>query len=142
MTKAEKETQARLVDVLEANSRVLEKVFDVLTLIANPQISQPSVKVEEIVPGEIVLGPEMTASEVKEREDELYSTKDNKTEVTPDIDIEYCRKALHAIGTKIPNAEVKEFLASFGGAKTIPQLDKKYYSEFISKATAIMEANV
>lgn len=128
MTKAEKEIQAGLLTVLEANTKALNKIYDVLIKIANP--------------------PMMTANSttdptyIDEPVEAVPSAKESTEKETPapkKITLEYLRKAFHAIGTKITKEERKIFLAQFGGAKTIPSLDKKYYDNFIALATDIME---
>jgi hypothetical protein len=124
MTKKETELQNRLLDVLEANTKALANVFDIMVkIVEGPKqgCSKPQ-KAEEEVPQK-----EATPEEVPQNEAE--SSK---------IDIEYCRKAMKAISTKLPKEEVKEFLAQFGGATTIPNLEPKYYPAFIEGATKIM----
>ena len=129
MTKAEKDIQAGLLTVLELNTRALDKIYDVLTQIAKPR-------------GERVDHSEQTKwveSEPVEAVPPAIESTETETPAPKKITLEYLRKAFHAIGTKITKEERKIFLAQFGGAKTIPSLDKKYYDNFISLATDIME---
>ncbi len=128
MTKKETELQTRLLDVLEANTQALTAILELVTKLANPLHA-----VAPIVPrpleaiGEVAADPKPADPEEKKQ----------KTET--DITVEYCRKALKAISSKIGNDDAKAFLFKYG-AKTIPQLDEKYYEDFIAGATKIMEA--
>jgi hypothetical protein len=133
MTKKETELQNRLLDVLEANTKALTNVFDIMVKIAGtapPAVTEPQ-KPES---GETKALEEEEAAEMTKKAVESEEVPQNEAE----IDIEYCRKAMKAISTKLSKEEVKEFLAQFGGATTIPKLDKKYYPAFIEGATKIM----
>lgn len=119
MTKKETELQNRILTVLEGNTKALENLYDLMIKLfsTKPAFEIKESYAESIPPGE---------------------TK-HETSVKTEITVEYCRKALKAVRTKLSNDETRAFLFQFGEAKTIPDLDKKYYEDFIAKATAIMQ---
>ncbi len=135
MTKKEQDLQSRLLDLLEANTKVMGTVYDLLIKMSNPLIhiaSESAGAVQANGPGSIVQDDDPPAP--AEPPPKTPSEMDD-VEITE----EYCRKALKAIGTKLSKEDAKAFLAKFGGAKTIPPLDKKHYEAFIAEATKLME---
>jgi hypothetical protein len=141
MTKKEEAIQSRILDVLEANTRALGMVFEVLGKIAKNPPRACSTKTEkpEAPEQEEVPQKEAEPEEVPQNEAEPEEVPQNEAESEePEIDIEYCRKAMRAIQTRISKEEAKKFLASFDGATTIPKLDKKHYAAFIEGAKNIM----
>lgn len=127
MTKKEQELQGRLLDVLEANTRALGGVYDLLVSVSGAASKGCS-------------KPQKTEAPVKEEvpQKEAVSEEVPQKEATDSIDIEYVRKAMKAIMTKVTPAEAKELLATFDGATTVPKLKKKHYPAFIEAATKIM----
>lgn len=134
MTKKETETQTRLLDLLQANTRALEKVFDLLIRISGP----PLISGTPIYGGQNSAGHPVAPEQQDKPEDSPEETPPPK-EAETEITVEYIRKAMKAIQTKISKEEAKEFLAQFDGAKTIPKLDKKHYETFVAEATKIMK---
>ena len=122
MTKKETELQNKILTVLEGNTKALENLYDLLI-----KISQPPVLV--IPEAEPVKPAKPTNS------DKSKVTMSDGMEITA----EYCRKALKAVRTKLSDKETRVFLAQFGDAKTIPDLDVMYYDAFIQQATLIMK---
>lgn len=128
MTKKETELQTRLLDLLEANTQALAGITELLAKLANPPILVAPIE-RDPQPGSVVYTSDPKPADPEENKQET------KTDITP----EYCRKALKAISTRIGNDDAKKFLARFGKATTIPQLEEKYYEDFIAEATKIME---
>lgn len=127
MTKKESDLTTRLLDLLEANTKVMGTVYELLLKMTNPE--------PMVVPGEVAVSrDEVVTVTPDEVDDPPEAPEPAKTEITP----EYCRKALKAISKKCGTEEAKAFLASFGDAKTVPQLDEKYYEDFIAGATKMM----
>lgn len=142
MTKKEQEIQSRLLDLLDANTKVLEEICKLLVQAANPPlIVSPDGTKLDLKPG-VILPHSPADEEVPGPTPEKLTEEpiaETCTDTEPEITPEYCRKALKAITKKTSTKEAKAFLAKFGDAKTIPQLDKKYYGDFIEDATKIME---
>lgn len=122
MTKAEKEILEKILVALDKTCELLEKL-------ANP----PMVVANDL---SIAVEPEPVEAVAPAKE-----STETDSPTGQKLDLEYMRKAFHAIGTKLTKDERKIFLAQFGGAKTIPKLDEKYYSAFIDKAADIMKGD-
>ena len=143
MTKKEQELQTRLLDLLDANNKVLEQICALLVKAASPLVAEtcqvnPEQDIHKVATRDKDREVQVEAPETPEVTvaPEAPEAPEVDTEITP----EYCRKALKAITKKTSTKEAKAFLAGFGDAKTIPQLDKKYYEDFIAGATQIMGA--
>lgn len=134
MTKQEKETQARLLDLLQANTEAMGKMYHLLATFRAGFLHQS-------LPGDSPahIGPPAEKETPPEAVAPAKESTEKKEETKTEITVEYCRKAMKAIGTKITKDECKAFLASFDGATTIPKLKKEHYEAFIAGATKIMK---
>ena len=106
--------------MLEGNTKALENLYDLMIKMSTPA---PAFEVKE---GYTEPEPVKAVDPISEP---------LKIELT----VEYCRKALKAVRTKMNDADTRGFLESVGGAKTIPDLKPEYYEDFIAQATAIMK---
>ena len=127
MTKKEQELQQQLVGVIEANTKVLGTVYELLLRISGGPVTQAPAA---------PAAPEAQDAPTPEQPEE--QKKDTPKEAD-DLTVEYCRKALAAVQKKVSREAAKDLLNEFG-VKTMPKLKEADYPAFIEKAKSLIVA--
>ena len=120
MTKKELETHNRLLDLLEANTKTMERLLELTTVlnkpVASPNGGPPEAPTVEPTPPPVVTPPPPVEK----------------------IGIEYCRKALVKIASITSDEDARDWLHANFDVRTLPELPEGKYEDFISQARELV----